>query len=37
MKVEGLQTQAALAAVPILEKVQSGVWKGALRYQYQPD
>lgn len=36
MKVEGLQTQAALAAVPILEKVQSGVWKGALRYQYQP-
>jgi len=36
MKVEGLQTQAALAAVPILEKVQSGVWKGALRYQYAP-
>ena len=36
MKVEGLKTQAALAAVPILEKVQSGIWKGALRYQYQP-
>jgi hypothetical protein len=36
MKVEGLQSQAALAAVPILEKVQSGVWKGALQYQYQP-
>jgi len=36
MKVEGLQTQASLAAVPILENVQSGVWKGALQYQYQP-
>ena len=36
MKVEGLQSQASLAAVPILEKVQSGVWKGALRYQYAP-
>jgi len=36
MKVEGLQTQASLAAVPILEKVQAGVWKGTLRYQYQP-
>lgn len=36
MKVEGLQTQASLAAVPILEKVQSGLWKGALRYESQP-
>jgi len=36
MKVEGLQTQASLTAVPILEQVQAGVWKGALRYQYQP-
>ncbi len=36
MKVEGLQTQASLAAVPILEKVQSGVWKGTLRYESQP-
>ncbi len=36
MKVEGLQTQASLAAVPILEKVQSGVWKGALQYRSQP-
>lgn len=33
MKVEGLQSQAALAAVPILEQVQSGNWKGALVYQ----
>jgi hypothetical protein len=33
MKVEGLQSQAALAAVPILEQVQSGNWKGALKYE----
>jgi hypothetical protein len=33
MKVEGLQSQAALAAVPILEQVRSGVWKGAIEYQ----
>lgn len=36
MKVEALQTQASLAAVPILENVQSGVWRGALRYRYAP-
>jgi hypothetical protein len=33
MKVEGLQSQAALAAVPILEQVQAGIWKGALQYE----
>ena len=36
MKVKGLQTQASLAAVPILEKLQSGVWNGALHYQHKP-
>jgi len=36
MKVEGMQSQAALAAVPILEKLQSGEWKGVLHYLYQP-
>jgi hypothetical protein len=35
MKVEGLQSQASLAAVPILEQVQSGNWKGALKYERQ--
>ncbi len=33
MKVEGLQSQAALAAVPILEQVQAGIWMGALQYE----
>ncbi len=33
MKVEGLQSQAALAAVPILEQVLSGLWKGTLQYE----
>jgi hypothetical protein len=37
MAVAGLQSQAALAAVPILEQVQSGVWKGKLTYQRQPE
>lgn len=37
MKVEGLQSQAALAAVPILEQVQSGIWKGTLQYQRAAD
>jgi hypothetical protein len=37
MKVEGLQSQAALAAVPILEQVQSGTWKGALQYERVAD
>lgn len=36
MAVAGLQSQAALAAVPILEQVQTGVWKGKLRYQREP-
>lgn len=36
MKVEGLRTQASLAAVPILEEVQSGTWKGTVRYDRQP-
>jgi len=33
MRVESLRAQAALAAVPWLEQVSSGTWKGQLRYQ----
>ncbi|HWC99070.1 MAG TPA: hypothetical protein VG456_20060 [Candidatus Sulfopaludibacter sp.] len=32
MKVASLHSQAALAAVPWLEQVQSGVWQGQLHY-----
>jgi hypothetical protein len=33
MAVAALRSQAALAAVPMLEQVESGIWKGKLRYQ----
>jgi len=36
MAVAGLRSQAALAAVPILEQVQSGTWNGALQYRHAP-
>jgi hypothetical protein len=36
MKVESLRAQAALAAVPWLEHVTSGVWKGQLHYHRAP-
>ena len=36
MAVVGLRSQAALAAVPILEQVQTGAWSGALQYRYVP-
>ena len=36
MSVAGLRSQASLAAVPILEQVQSGTWKGHLQYQRAP-
>jgi hypothetical protein len=36
MSVAGLRSQASLAAVPILEQVQSGTWKGQLRYGREP-
>lgn len=34
MKVSGLRAQVALAAVPWLERVESGQWGGELRYRY---
>jgi hypothetical protein len=34
MRVESLRAQAALAAVPWLEQVPSGVWSGRLAYRY---
>jgi hypothetical protein len=37
MAVAGLRSQAALAAVPILEHVTSGTWKGSLRYQREAE
>jgi hypothetical protein len=37
MAVAGLRSQAALAAVPILEQVQSGTWNGTLQYRHGPD
>ena len=33
MHVADLRSQVALAAVPLLEQLESGVWKGHLRYQ----
>ncbi|HXI41248.1 MAG TPA: hypothetical protein VNH83_14790 [Bryobacteraceae bacterium] len=36
MAVAALRSQAALAAVPMLEQAESGVWKGKLRYQGEP-
>lgn len=36
MAVAGLRSQAALAAVPILEQVQSGTWNGTLEYRHVP-
>jgi hypothetical protein len=33
MRVESLRAQAALAAIPWLEQVSTGTWKGQLRYQ----
>ncbi len=37
MTVGGLRSQVSLAAVPLLELVESGVWKGQLEYQKRPD
>ncbi|MBV9507138.1 MAG: hypothetical protein JO323_19260 [Acidobacteriia bacterium] len=37
MRVTSLRAQAALAAVPWLEHVNSGTWKGQLRYHREPD
>jgi len=34
MKVSGLRAQVALAAVPWLDRVESGQWGGELRYRY---
>lgn len=36
MEVAALRSQVSLAAVPILDQVQSGIWKGKLRYQGEP-
>ena len=36
MDVASLRSQVALAAVPWLEQVRSGRWKGQLRYQVRP-
>jgi hypothetical protein len=33
MRLESLRAQAALAAIPWMEQVSSGIWKGQLRYQ----
>ena len=33
MDVAGLRSQASLAAVPILDQVQSGSWKGRLKFE----
>jgi hypothetical protein len=33
MRLESLRAQAALAAIPWLDRVSSGTWKGQLRYQ----
>ena len=33
MRVESLRAQAAMAAIPWLDQVSSGTWKGQLRYQ----
>lgn len=36
MRVESLRAQSALAAIPWLDQVSSGTWKGQLRYQIVP-
>jgi hypothetical protein len=36
MRVESLRAQAALAAIPWLDQVSNGTWKGQLRYQIAP-
>ena len=36
MAVRGLRSQAALAAVPILEQMETGTWNGTLKYRYVP-
>ncbi|MGD0365154.1 MAG: hypothetical protein ABSC93_30090 [Bryobacteraceae bacterium] len=36
MRLESLRAQAALAAIPWLDQVASGTWKGQLRYQIVP-
>ena len=36
MRLESLRAQAALAAIPWLDQVSSGIWKGQLRYQIVP-
>ena len=36
MAVAGLRSQAALAAVPILEQVRTGTWNGTLEYRHVP-
>jgi hypothetical protein len=36
MNVESLHAQAALAAVPWLEQVRAGKWRGNLRYHHEP-
>lgn len=36
MQLASLRAQAALTAIPWLEQVSSGTWKGQLRYQYRP-
>jgi hypothetical protein len=33
MRIESLRAQAALAAIPLLDELSSGTWKGQLRYQ----
>ena len=37
MKVASLRAQAALAAVPWLEQVSTGQWRGQLRYHREPE
>jgi hypothetical protein len=37
MKVQSLRAQAALAAVPWLEQVNSGVWRGQVHYHREPE
>ncbi|MBZ5590803.1 MAG: AsmA family protein [Acidobacteriia bacterium] len=36
MAVAGLRSQAALAAVPVLEEVETGTWNGTLQYRHVP-
>jgi hypothetical protein len=37
MDVSALRAQAALAAVPWIEQLQSGTWSGELRYRFVPE